>query len=532
MQALLQKGKGLFCIVCSVLLAAALLPAIPTSTQQAYATSWDGNATGTATIGGLRNATSTVTLYQVAKTTLNTTNNTLSTVFTKGATTGIDWNAIDSNVAQGTLTISGLEGKDDNGTEIKAAANTIASYVLNSANTASFTSKTGLTSSAAGDDGLYTSTVSDLDAGLYLVSVTDSTNANVVYQNMLVAVNPDDQTDGTWSVPSGTVNLKSSTVTVNKYVGTSSEDTSTATSITTLGAGDYAYYTVTATVPTYSTTTGRTYTLSDTMPTGLALDATDGNITITSSEKTDLTAGDNNDYTLTATATGLTVAFHPAGLSKLAGQTITLKYRAQIGSGDYPAIKNTAELTYSTDSATDATNTDNPQKNTATVNTYKLMIAKQNTGNTNLAGAKFNLYEGADTTGTPVNSTPIETKSTGEVLLAQTLGTGTYTLVETAAPAGYSAVPNITITIAADGSNTASFASDAVSGQAVSISNSDSWSTDHTATVLVTDAVSNAGILPGTGGTGTVLITVIGLLIMAAAVTMIVRNRRKNNATK
>ena len=160
------------------------------------------------------------------------------------------------------------------------------------------------------------------------------------------------------------------------------------------------------------------------------------------------------------------------------------------------------------------------------------MIAKQNTGNTNLAGAKFNLYEGADTTGTPVNSTPIETKSTGEVLLAQTLGTGTYTLVETAAPAGYSAVPNITITIAADGSNTASFASDAVSGQAVSISNSDSWSTDHTATVLVTDAVSNAGILPGTGGTGTVLITVIGLLIMAAAVTMIVRNRRKNNATK
>lgn len=166
------------------------------------------------------------------------------------------------------------------------------------------------------------------------------------------------------------------------------------------------------------------------------------------------------------------------------------------------------------------------------VYTYGIQVTKTDNGDTKLPGAEFNLKQGEETLkfvkDGSVYRLPLteeedakasETLVTDEngLIMIKGLDLGTYTLVETKAPDGYElpANPETMITLADD---------DDDSGKPDGILNNDSDGTFETTVVN-----TKPGILPVTGGIGTALFTICGLLLMSGAVILVVTvSRRKS----
>ena len=97
------------------------------------------------------------------------------------------------------------------------------------------------------------------------------------------------------------------------------------------------------------------------------------------------------------------------------------------------------------------------------------------------------------------------------------LGAGTYTIKETAAPAGYTKAQDVTVVITFNNETKAFTAT--VNGTAVNA--------DATTNLFPVDVVNVAGnVLPETGGMGTTLFYVIGSLLVAAAAILLITRRR------
>ena len=166
------------------------------------------------------------------------------------------------------------------------------------------------------------------------------------------------------------------------------------------------------------------------------------------------------------------------------------------------------------------------------VYTYGIQVTKTDNGDTELPGAEFNLKQGEETLkfvkDGSVYRLPLteeedakasETLVTDEngLIMIKGLDLGTYTLVETKAPDGYElpANPETVITLADDADD---------SGKPDGILNNDSDGTFETTVVN-----TKPGILPVTGGIGTALFTICGLLLMSGAVILVVTvSRRKS----
>lgn len=166
------------------------------------------------------------------------------------------------------------------------------------------------------------------------------------------------------------------------------------------------------------------------------------------------------------------------------------------------------------------------------VYTYGIQVTKTDNGDTKLPGAEFNLKQGEETLkfvkDGSVYRLPLteeedakasETLVTDEngLIMIKGLDLGTYTLVETKAPDGYElpANPETMITLADDADD---------SGKPDGILNNDSDGTFETTVVN-----TKPGILPVTGGIGTALFTICGLLLMSGAVILVVTvSRRKS----
>lgn len=166
------------------------------------------------------------------------------------------------------------------------------------------------------------------------------------------------------------------------------------------------------------------------------------------------------------------------------------------------------------------------------VYTYGIQVTKTDNGEEKLPGAEFNLKQGEETLkfvkDGNVYRLPLteeeaaeasETLVTDEngLIMIKGLDLGTYTLIETKAPDGYElpANPETMITLADDADD---------SGKSDGILNNDSDGTFETTVVN-----TKPGILPVTGGIGTALFTICGLLLMSGAVILVVTvSRRKS----
>ena len=178
--------------------------------------------------------------------------------------------------------------------------------------------------------------------------------------------------------------------------------------------------------------------------------------------------------------------------------------------------------------------------------TYAIDFTKKNTAGTVLSGAEFVLrledgtYATFDNNGvftgtvaTREEATVLTSDANGKVAISG-LKAGTYTLVETKAPDGYS-VPNFEFTftidqvLKADGTlETASFDyitdkdNTAAKGYMTD-------STSQSASFAIDVLNAKEGALPTTGGMGTTIFTVVGISIMAVAIVALVARNRKND---
>lgn len=169
------------------------------------------------------------------------------------------------------------------------------------------------------------------------------------------------------------------------------------------------------------------------------------------------------------------------------------------------------------------------------VYTYGIQVTKTDNGDTELPGAEFNLKQGDKTLkfvkdGSVYRLPLTEEEATKEsetlvtddkgLIMIKGLDLGTYTLVETKAPDGYElpADPETVITLADDADD---------SGKPDGILNNDP---DGNGTVETTVVNTKPGVIPVTGGVGTALFTIFGLLLMSGAVILVVTvSRRKSH---
>jgi len=378
-----------------------------------------------------------------------------------------------------------------------------------------------------------TCTISTLDLGYYLVNGT--------------ATSPHAETESskTFLSMDGTSSL-GLTVTLGVVVLSMHKD------VIVWPTGAVADYTIGQTVPFRSTSAvpdmngyaSYKFIVHDTMSAGLTFNT--GSVAIT-------IGGTNfTDFTVTNSVVGesFQIVFGSSFLTKTKDAAIIITYSAILNdqavlfTNDNP---NTINLEYSSNPY-DAAQTAKTPNDTVLVDTYKVDIIKY-TGAfipaNYLANAHFSLKLINDTLAAPIQfvyaageyrvATPAEIANTGVTkttdlvsdaggkIVVKGIDEGTYYLFETQAPAGYNILNGaITITLTRD-FDTGVFAT------ATDVVKTYTNGTEN-GTVNVQN---NSGVqLPTTGGMGTTIFTVIGLLLMTSVVVVFITRKKLNSRKK
>ena len=222
------------------------------------------------------------------------------------------------------------------------------------------------------------------------------------------------------------------------------------------------------------------------------------------------------------------------------GATVTITYTAKIT--DEAAIAgngniNTAKLTWN--------NGENVDKNitaTATAKTFAFVLKKVDQKGNALSGATFQLpfyveaaddggynYAGTDA-GTGLTNTV--TTPTDGVIIIKGVASGTYSVTETAAPAGYNKLtaPIDVVVNEATATTTNSTTYLDENGDKVDAQTEKAVEVTYANEALAADVVvvvnKTGSELPSTGGMGTTVFYVIGGLLMAGAVVMLITKKR------
>ena len=365
-----------------------------------------------------------------------------------------------------------------------------------------------------------TVTFSSLAIGAYYVYAH---SANTTYNPMGEAVYAYDETTGLMKPADKTIDAKGSTYTLTKaFTGDDGQ-----TTYQVVNRGQEVPFTITATFPSYDKeATDRAFQITD-EPTGMKVTE----VTVKVGEDT-LTAGnyklvsvkddgsDDKEITLPAAENQkVRVRFssnYIGSENKHAGQTVTVEVKAQITEAD--TFVNKA----SSDKGSKPSEV-NGKLGSITINKYDENYGKENVTSKLLAGAEFSIAQDkkkiqfvhvVDEEGKSIykkataeeiadnNITKVENiVAKNGVVVAKGLDDGTYQIVEEKAPAGYSVVKVDDVTIA-NGENP-------------------------TATVDV--SVTKLPSLPHTGGMGTYLFTIIGVVVMAGAAGAFFISRRKGS---
>ena len=370
----------------------------------------------------------------------------------------------------------------------------------------------------AGDDG--TATINGLPFGEYLLVVEHGDNdSTVVYQHTIVNFVPsaNDENTGYEFDAEQTVGIKREDI--GEAFATSGKtvknDGQWAELSDDYAKGEWAEFKIEALVPAYDAdapVANKTFTITDVFPEQLkgvqnikvTLNTEDG------SEVAGLTGLEDND-----SATGFTVNLSGNNFTKVASATkVVITFEAQVQDNLDPntAYDNTATLKFSSNpwrgsdggSATDD----------ASIKNYGAFLKKVDENNNALPDATFKLTkDGQDI------ATDLVTDANGYVWVTG-LDEGTYTFTETKAPNGYelAANPSTTATKVDSTVSTANF----TPADSTQIANVVDFGT------MTNVAAVLGGMLPTTGGAGTVALTAAGVVLVAGAAAFIVRSRKEN----
>ena len=363
-------------------------------------------------------------------------------------------------------------------------------------------------------------TFADLAMGEYFIRPTSTTS---VYQLMLQKVEPT-VVDGKYVIDDVTFSAKHEEVTVTK--------TADKTSVT---KNEKVTYTITVEIPTYAAqATDKSFYVADLLPDGLTIDTDSIKVQI---DGTDVKAA---AYTLDKTANTTTEPYYTFKLSVSktqyadnwsinGGKKLVITYTATLNDNNTTEVntKETNTVTFDYSNYPFVENSHKQKTDTVDVTTFAIKIDKYVDGDnrTKLAGAKFDLYRTATQAEIDAGkSVEIPHTTVRGIKLEGDLTTGTdgaatfakyeanginydYYLVETQAPSGYNILDN-----------------------AVKV-NFTAEDVARTAGIYTVQVPNKSGIqLPITGGTGTVIFTVIGIALMVGAVVLFVVSRKKAKA--
>ena len=365
-------------------------------------------------------------------------------------------------------------------------------------------------------------TFADLAMGEYFIRPTSTTS---VYQLMLQKVEPTvAEVDGkqTYVIEDVTFSAKHEEVSVNKVAN--------KTSVT---KNEKVTYTITVDIPTYATeAVDKSFYVSDLLPDGLTIDADSIKVQINAKDI------DASYYTLDKTATNdytfklsVDTAKYAEKWSANGGKQLVITYTATLNNNNTTAVnvKETNTVTFDYSNYPYVENSHAQKKDTVDVTTFAIKIDKfvKDQEANKLAGAKFDLYRTATQaeidagTSVEIPHTSIQgiklegdkvTDANGAATFEKYEANGTnydYYLVETQAPSGYNILDN-----------------------AVKVNFTDA-DVEANAGVYTVKVPNSSGIkLPITGGTGTVIFTIIGIALMVGAVVLFVVSSKKAKESK
>lgn len=385
-------------------------------------------------------------------------------------------------------------------------ADAISAKVLASPNTPKQTA-------TAGSDGHATLT---LDSGYWLVVVTSNSGTTKVYQTLLV--------DATPAVRDGAYVTKTFEETAAKTEDVPAPDKkivdangNAGQSSNSYGVGDTARFQIGATIPNYpADATHITYSVTDQPDAGLDVDlnsfkVTNGDVTLT--KGTDYTVKDNGDHTYTVHFTHAYIVAHP-------GQPVSITYGAKVKAVNMQTGKvgNKAFGTFSPNPYTAGNVNTEPKDPWA--QTYGFSFRKLGDKDAALAGAQFTVTDAAgkpvtyvDASGTAHTDGVVASDSNGYVYV-NGLKAGTYTVSETKVPSGYQKIADFTVELSADSAKSDTLATDGV--------------TETNFNVSTPDKVDpKQGVLPTTGGAGTIALTAGGVLLVVGGGIVVARFRNR-----
>lgn len=383
---------------------------------------------------------------------------------------------------------------------------------------AALENKTPATATAEKLGKIESHTFEGLDYGYYLVYQTGTKKI----QSSLVSVNG----------PAVEVDLKGEAPSIDKTADAE-----------TVEIGQVVTYTIKGTIPDTTGYNEYVYKIHDKLTAGLDFVNAQGLAPEGTDYEVSVKLGEGDAETKTAVLSGDDKRTMTLDLSSWIrdnqgnkGSAFTVTYYAKVNKDAVVQTNNSASLEYGNNQNEITTTT----PDVVTTPTYPLDIKKTDTQNTLLAGAKFRLYKNESdakaandnaikVTGSEGSYTVAADQNTEKNMDMVTTGTevadgynlrlnglkaGTYWLVEKEAPAGYNKLTApIKVRITQDGDDELEW----------SVSKNDTVEGDK-----IIDIENSTGtILPGTGGMGTILFTVVGIALVLIIAASFVISRRK-----